>query len=108
MPDILSSRLQVPTELENAGNSVRTISNGLAMELNDLRAKLAPLQESWTGQAYTYFTGLEQQWNLASVGLWGDGTATNVGLLPFIAHALDKVYENYSNAEASNVKTWQR
>ena len=108
MSDIESSNLQVPPELAEAGPHVRTVSGNLASELDTLQKKLAPLAESWKGDAYQYFTGLEQEWNLASVGLWGDGTGGSVGLLPFIAHALDVAYENYMNAEHSNTKTWQR
>lgn len=108
MPDIESSNLQVPPELADAGTKVRGISSSLASELDTLQKKLAPLADSWTGNAYQYFTGLEQEWNLASMGLWGDGTQANSGLLPFIAHALDVAYANYMNAEQSNTKSWQR
>ncbi|GAA1685833.1 hypothetical protein GCM10009765_38920 [Fodinicola feengrottensis] len=108
MPDIESSNLQVPAELAEAGTHIRTISGNLASELDTLHKKLAPLAESWKGDAYQYFTGLQQEWNLASLGLWGDGTQGNTGLLPFIAHALDVSYENYTNAEHSNAQTWRR
>ncbi|MFI0793764.1 WXG100 family type VII secretion target [Micromonospora rubida] len=108
MPDIESSKLQVPAELGEAGNRVRQISSALAAELASLQSKLAPLEESWTGTTYTYFKGLEQEWNMAATGLWGDGGQGSGGLLPFIAHALDVSYQNYTNAEQSNTKTWQR
>lgn len=108
MPNIESSHLQVPPELAGAGGQVRTVSASLATELDTLRRKLAPLEESWTGEAHQYFTGLQQEWNLASLGLWGDGTKGGMGLLPFIAHALDVAYQNYLNAELTNTRTWKR
>jgi hypothetical protein len=108
MPDIESSNLQVPAELADAGPHIRTVSANLASELDILQKKLAPLAQTWTGNAYQYFTGLQQEWNLASLGLWGDGSQGNMGLLPFIAHALDVSFENYMNAEHANMTTWRR
>lgn len=107
--NIDSSNLAVPAELADAGNKVRGIANALAEELNALQAKLAPLEDSWSGKTKVYFTGLEQEWNLSAQGLWGDGSGAGAGegLLPFIAHALDMLYLNYENAENSNIKTWQ-
>ena len=107
MPDIASSNLQVPAELEDAGNHVRTISTALSAELEMLKRELAPLADTWKGEANTYFTGLEQEWNLAAAGLWGDGSGST-GLLPFIARALDTIYTNYATAETSNMTTWRR
>ncbi|WP_433349849.1 WXG100 family type VII secretion target [Micromonospora sp. CA-111912] len=107
MPSIESSNLQVPAELAEAGTHIRKISGDLAAELAALQAQLAPLEESWTGSTYQHFKGLEQEWNMAAAGLWGDGGAGSVGLLPFIARALDISYQNYTNAEQANTKTWQ-
>jgi hypothetical protein len=121
--NIDASPLAVPADLATAGTKVRGIANALAEELNTLQQKLAPLEGSWTGNAKGYFEGLEQEWNLAAKGLWGDGSVGfspggsmpgkqtpqgDVGLLPFIAAALDSMYVNYENAENSNIKTWQR
>jgi hypothetical protein len=124
--NIDGSRLGVPPGLEDAGNHVRRISQALAAELHALEAKLAPLEVEWKGDANLGFDALRIDWQRAAHALWGDEGAPmpapgepipdgvdrngpqnpDMGMLPFIAHALDKLYENYMMAEGANKKTW--
>ena len=121
--NIDGSKLGVPPGLEDAGNHVRNISMALAAELHALEGKLAPLEAEWKGDAQIGFDALRLDWQRAAHALWGDDGAPmpapgaappdgidrpgpDLGLLPFIAHALDKLYENYVNAEGANTKTW--
>jgi len=124
MPNIDDSVLGVPPELGDAGNKVRGISNILGAELNQLGAKIAAISATWDGPTAEKFAPFMAQWKMAAHALWGDDGAPmpqpgqaipdgtdrpgpDMGLLPFIGHALDKLYENYMNAEQGNLQTWQ-
>jgi type VII secretion system (Wss) protein ESAT-6 len=98
------SNLQVPADLADAGNHVRTVSAELANELNALKAQLAPLEGTWKGGTYARFKELEMAWNVSAAGLWGDGGGG--GTLPYIAQVLDTAYANYMEAENTNLGMW--
>jgi uncharacterized protein YukE len=102
MPDIASSEIRVPTDLEGAGRFINARVAEMTAELHRLIGLLGPLQATWTGQAFTYFNGLQQSWNLAADGLFGEE-----GVLSIIANAMDVTWHNYSNAEWANVQTWR-
>jgi uncharacterized protein YukE len=70
--------------------------------LDALKRKLAPLAEVWDGQAMVEYETLQAEWNTAAEGLFGPS-----GVLGQIAHALNINWVNYTEAEWSNVKTWQ-
>jgi WXG100 family type VII secretion target len=101
MADVDGARIVVPTDLETAGTYMNNQAATMADELSQLAAQLAPLQETWTGQAATYFEGLQQEWNIAAAGLFAPD-----GVLGMIAQAMNVNWGNYSNAEDSNVRTW--
>jgi hypothetical protein len=122
-PTIDDSTLGVPTGLADAGNTVRSISNTLGAELHQLGQKIAAIMVTWDGDTADHFAPFMVQWQNAAHALWGDDGApvpmpggqvpdgvdrpgADMGMLPFIAHALDKLYENYMNAEFANGKTW--
>ncbi|MFG1610852.1 WXG100 family type VII secretion target [Actinoplanes sp. NPDC049265] len=120
--NIDASRLGVPPGLADAGTHVRNISAALGSELQALRGKLAPLEVEWVGEAQVNYQILKGQWDRSAHSLWGDAGAPmpadnnpptgqdlpgpDMGLLPFIAHALDRLYENYMNAEHASNQTW--
>ncbi|MFG1607861.1 WXG100 family type VII secretion target [Actinoplanes sp. NPDC049265] len=103
MPDAASSKLRVPPELEAAGNEINRQSKEITDHLNDLKKKLMPITESqeWKSQAQTYYDGLQGEWNLAADGLFGE-----TGVLGKIASTLNLSWNNYSECEWQNLKTW--
>lgn len=94
--------IAVPTNLEGAGAYINSQAGAIADELAALARQLAPLQDTWTGQAAVYYEGLQQEWNRAAEGLFAPD-----GVLGQIAHAMNVNWNNYSDAESSNVRTWQ-
>jgi WXG100 family type VII secretion target len=94
--------IAVPTDLEGAGTYINGQASAIADELAALARQLAPLEGTWTGQAAVYYEGLQQEWNTAAEGLFAPD-----GVLGQIAHAMNVNWGNYSDAESSNVRTWQ-
>jgi hypothetical protein len=99
------SNLKVPSELGEAGPFVRRVAGSITVQLNDLERQLAPLQETWTGEAYVYFDGLEKEWHNSARGLFGDGQQ-QPGILGDIAHRLDVAWYNYVTTQNANTKQW--
>jgi hypothetical protein len=99
------SHLVVPTSLEEAGPHVRQVASNIVLELEALNRELAPLAETWTGDTFTYFNGLEQEWNLGALGMFGDGR-TYPGVLGDIATKLDVAWANYVLTQQTNNRQW--
>ncbi len=102
MPNVDSVSIVVPTDLEAAGATINARAAAMADELAALWAQLDPLQSTWSGAAQTYYDGLQKEWNTAAAGLFSPD-----GVLGQIAAAMHVSWGNYTDAEASNVKTWQ-
>ncbi|WP_329138379.1 WXG100 family type VII secretion target [Streptomyces sp. NBC_01476] len=102
MTNIDGASLMVQADLEGAGQWINNASQGIADELNKLIGLLEPLQATWTGPAAGYYGGLQEEWNYAAEGLFGP-----YGVLGEIARAMNVNWNNYSEAEWSNVKTWR-
>ncbi|HEY6494949.1 MAG TPA: WXG100 family type VII secretion target [Trebonia sp.] len=94
--------IAVPTDLEGVGAWLNEQAATISDELLALVHQLAPLQSTWTGQAATYYEGLQAEWNTAANGLFGPD-----GVLGQIATAMGVNWNNYADAEISNTKTWQ-
>jgi WXG100 family type VII secretion target len=94
--------IAVPTDLEGAGTYINGQAGAIADELAALARQLAPLEGTWTGAAAADYQSLQQEWNRAAEGLFGPD-----GVLGLIAHAMNVNWGNYSDAETSNVRTWQ-
>jgi WXG100 family type VII secretion target len=103
MPDVFSSRIVVPSELEGAGAYINGVATQIEGELNALKTQLSPLLTSWSGAAQVYYEGLQQEWDIAAEGLLGPN-----GVLGQIASTMNLNWNNYTDCEWSNVKTWQR
>jgi hypothetical protein len=103
--NVEGSHLKVPATLQNAGHRVSTDASTIIGALETLGNQLRPLQDSWTGDAYTYFNLLQQEWNVSALGLFGDGV-THPGLLGNIAAALDAAWYNYVTGQNANTRTW--
>jgi WXG100 family type VII secretion target len=94
--------IAVPTDLEAAGAYINSQAAAIADELQALAAQLSPLQSTWTGQAASYYQGLQQEWDVAAAGLFAPD-----GVLGQIANAMNVNWGNYSDAEIDNTRTWQ-
>jgi uncharacterized protein YukE len=101
MANIDESLIAVPLDLEGAGAYLNAQAQQMADELAKLWSQLEPLS-IWTGKAKTYYEGLQQEWNTAAAGLFAPD-----GVLGQIANAMHTTWGNYSEAEASNARTWQ-
>ncbi|CAG6394679.1 WXG100 family type VII secretion target [Streptomyces cocklensis] len=101
---IAGARIRVDDTLSVAGATIHGMAATIAEELATLKGRLAPLQEEWLqSTAATYYQDMMNEWDLAANGLFGPD-----GVLGRIAHAMDVNWGNYSDAEWSNVSTWQR
>ncbi|WP_306204564.1 WXG100 family type VII secretion target [Actinoplanes sp. RD1] len=102
MADVANSNLRVPAELELAGQQLQAKATLILEQLDALRAKLAPLQDTWQGPAWSYYQDLQNQWNMAAEGLFGEN-----GILGHIASAVNVSWNNYVVSESDNVRTWK-
>ena len=101
--DIENSTISVAGDLSGAGSTIIGYSNEISGELQSLVSQLSPLTSStdWQGAANDYYNNLQQEWNIAAAGLFGPD-----GVLGQIANAMNITWNNYSDAEWANVKTW--
>jgi uncharacterized protein YukE len=102
MADAENSNITVPASLAGAGAELNQRAAKIAGDLAALMVQLEPLEPTWTGSAYTYYTGLQQEWNVAAAGLFGPD-----GVLGDIANRLNLVWANYSDAEWTSIGNWQ-
>lgn len=103
MPDIESSRIQVPTSIADAPTFLANFARQLQDELDSLARQLAPLQEQWIGGAGNAYTDVQQLWNSDASALFNPED----GVLKQIADAVRAVSDNYDMAENFNVRTWR-
>lgn len=102
MTDPTSGNLRVPPELEDAGSKMSGYASTIEGQLNALKSKLDPLKDHWQGPAQSYYQELQAEWNAAADGLLGPD-----GVCGDIASALNLAWNNYTDCEWANVKTWQ-
>ncbi len=103
MPDASGSILHVPEDLGGAGPFINGVSAAIDSELGQLRNQLTPISLTWTGAAKTWYEGLQQEWNMAAEGLFGE-----TGVLTQIAHAMNINWNNYTDCEWTNLQSWKR
>lgn len=97
------TQIRVSDMLSNAGATINAKAAAIADELARLKSKLVPLQEDWQqSQASTFYQDMQNEWDIAANGLFGPD-----GVLGRIAHAMNVNWNNYSEAEWSNVSTWK-
>jgi WXG100 family type VII secretion target len=94
--------IKVPMDLEAAGQYISARAQEMSDELHTLAQQLAPLQETWMGQAASYYEPLQQEWNVAAAGLFGPD-----GVLGQISAAMGVTWNNYSESEDANAATWR-
>jgi len=99
------SHIRVPTELGDAGPTVRSKAAALSASLAELQSQIAPLADTWTGDTKIAFDILEDKWHKAAGYFFGD--EAGVGILGDIANHLDAAYVNYVNGQTYTTRTWQ-
>ena len=74
------------------------VASQIAQQLGDLKAYLAPLVASWSGEASADFQALQAKW---------DSSATDLNqVLHQMSQALRIAADNYSNTERANKQIW--
>lgn len=103
MANIEGTQIYVGEGLAAAGSTLNTRAGEISGELQALKSKLAPLADSWRdSEAATYYQDMQTNWDMAANGLFGPD-----GVLGRIAHAMNVNWNNYSEAEWSNISTWR-
>lgn len=86
--------------IDAAASDTDTIAGQIGQQLDDLKAYIAPLVASWTGEASTDYQALQSKW---------DTSATQLNdVLRQIATTLRTSNENYNSAEQTNKALWAR
>ncbi|MEU6310634.1 WXG100 family type VII secretion target [Streptomyces sp. NPDC047014] len=104
MADVDGTPIYVGEGLAAAGGWLNERAGEVSGELQGLKSQLIPLADSWReSHAATYYQDMQNEWDLAANGLFGPD-----GVLGRIAHAMHVNWNNYSDAEWSNMSTWRR
>jgi len=75
-----------------------SIASQIAQQLSDLKAYLAPLVASWSGEASSDFQALQTKW---------DASANDLNqVLRQISQSLRTAGDNYLHTERSNKQIW--
>lgn len=107
MADPTGTTLRVPLDLEQAGAQIYKRSEEITDNLERLRKKLQPIldpagETDWVGAANNEYGPLQEQWNMAARELFGPG-----GVMGQITSALNLSWNNYTDCEWANVRTWR-
>ena len=86
--------------IDSAASDTDTIATQIDQQLDDLKAYIAPLVASWTGEASTDYQALQTKWDTSAAEL--------NDVLRQIATALRTSNENYNTAEQANKSVWAR
>lgn len=84
--------------VEQAANDTDGVAAQIAQELDDLKAYLAPLVQTWEGSASADWQSLQNRWNSSAADL--------NSILRQIAANLRVAASNYVNAENTNASIW--
>ncbi|MGH3940886.1 MAG: WXG100 family type VII secretion target [Pseudonocardiaceae bacterium] len=92
-------RIQVTFgELENARGSIQTTWSNVTRELEDLKRFLAPMVETWTGEASIAYQAQQAKWDQAAAGL--NQVLNQIGV------ALGTSNDNFQAAERTNTSRY--
>jgi ESAT-6 family protein len=84
--------------LSAGADSIGASANQIQQQLDDLKARLAPLVASWTGTAATDYQAFQKQWDTAAADLQQ--------VLAQIGVALRTANEDYQDGERNNAARW--
>jgi ESAT-6 family protein len=84
--------------VNEAAMDADSVASQIAQQLSDLKAYLAPLVASWSGEASSDFQALQAKW---------DASANDLNqVLRQISQSLRIAGDNYLNTERSNKQIW--
>ena len=84
--------------INEAAMDTDSIAAQIAQQLSDLKAYLAPLVASWSGEASADFQALQAKW---------DSSAEDLNqILRQISQSLRTAGDNYQATESANSKIW--
>ena len=84
--------------INEAAMDADSVASQIAQQLSDLKAFLAPMVASWSGEASTDFQALQAKW---------DGSAADLNqVLRQMAQALRTAGDNYQATERTNSSIW--
>lgn len=86
--------------IDSAASDTDTIATQIDQQLDDLKAYIAPLVATWTGEASTDYQALQTKWDTSAAEL--------NQILRQIAITLRTSNENYNSAEQANKAVWVR
>lgn len=86
--------------IDAAASDTDSIAGQIDQQLGDLKAYIAPLVASWTGEASTDYQALQSKWDTSAAEL--------NDVLKQIANALRTSNANYNSAEQANKAIWVR
>ncbi|MBN9189248.1 WXG100 family type VII secretion target [Salana multivorans] len=87
-----------PASIATASGDISTGASGVRRILDDMDAQLAPLRETWTGEASSAYTAAQSKWNAAIADM-------NL-LLQDISRAVGDGGQNYDATERKNTARW--
>jgi WXG100 family type VII secretion target len=103
MTDPTGAQLQVTDDLQSAGGNLNGRADTIRDQLVALKAKVTDLQSVWDSPAAReYYEHQQNDWDIAADGLFGP-----TGVLGQVASALNLSWNNYTDAEQSNLNTWK-
>ncbi|TMC98095.1 MAG: WXG100 family type VII secretion target [Chloroflexi bacterium] len=84
--------------INEAAMDTDSVASQIAQQLSDLKAYLAPLVASWSGDASSEYQALQSRW---------DASANDLNqVLRQMAQALRTAGDNYSSTERKNSSIW--
>ena len=84
--------------IETAASDTDATAAQIDQQLDDLKAYLAPMVSTWTGQAAAEYQALQQKWDTSAAEL--------NAVLREISGALRTAGQNYQQAERENTSIW--
>ncbi|RZS90372.1 WXG100 family type VII secretion target [Motilibacter rhizosphaerae] len=94
----MSEILVTFSAISQAQGDIATTSQNINSELADLKAYLAPLVATWSGQAAENYQAKQKQW---------DEAAAEINqILDAIGRAVGNAHDDFQAAESSNASIW--
>ncbi len=95
--------IQYTLMLESGRATVQGMAGEMERELQNLRGWIEELQATWRGAAHLNFAELHGEWHVAENNL----VSIENGVLGDISTALEQVWQNASNTEATNASNFR-
>ena len=100
--DVTTTPIMVSTDMEAQGGILLGKAEDIDQMLAELLTRLRAIEDFWESPASREFVPFFNNWNSAASEMFGPG-----GVLGQVANVLNVAWNNYTECEFSNVKTWQ-